>query len=680
MVYSSYLPSPTITRFSEPPGVSRLTDSRDPIPLSTRGRSYEPIESQSLDKVLKRKRDKSASPGLGRASRRGILYPIHRQLTSPPASPKEPEDHVVAILESFNNHPRDRPPDDNWVTVGCERRPGCDNEPQSTSDNIEGIASSFSDYLHRSIRTPESDVISSLTDSEVTDADKAHLDQSTCDNNTGPNGWLKHSFEEDQLDPKDTIAPNWNYTNKHRAWLLNDNQDGTLSVLEERDGSELKIPAEVVSRRPLNHNEPPMVNACLPPSKLKLLETLPHLAPANYHSNGTNRYQQSSTLSPVSLDSVLGNRRSMALWKYIQDRVVIMPLPPISQLDHVPELIRCLSRVRELELNHNMRFPFGEATERDIAAMIIQVSGTKPSRECSACKVEKGPFRGCYTVPAHAPVALRQSILCCANCYYEYDQAGCDLKQWLVKKYPELESIQDSQEVSEPSMAESSVPSRTKLPERRSLRNVLKASKRTSPPRYSFPTPVKPSPKKGPKNSDQSNTPKSTRADNKVTTRVNRRPLSPSPEAEDTSQSAPNVDTSLASEKSSFLDAAQILKVETWEVAPGRIRNEGGDAIDNFAFSNAYLAQNRAVRIGRDVSFQVVTVKPGMIHTWEATPRELRLISIASGKLQVRIHNKEFLIGTNGMVRIRAGVGCTVSNWLYVDAVVHVTVVPSDLC
>lgn len=57
----------------------------------------------------------------------------------------------------------------------------------------------------------------------------------------------------------------------------------------------------------------------------------------------------------------------------------------------------------------------------------------------------------------------------------------------------------------------------------------------------------------------------------------------------------------------------------------------------------------------------------------------VRLCSVASGKLQVKMHGQEFSIGSNGMVMIRPGADCTVINKLYMDAVVHVTIVPSDL-
>ncbi|KAI0385699.1 hypothetical protein F5Y04DRAFT_291152 [Hypomontagnella monticulosa] len=126
-------------------------------------------------------------------------------------------------------------------------------------------------------------------------------------------------------------------------------------------------------------------------------------------------------------------------------------------------------------------------------------------------------------------------------------------------------------------------------------------------------------------------------------------------------------------------DPAQFLKLETWEIAPGRIRDEQSNTTNIVAFSNAYLAQNQAIRISRDVSFQVITVKPGTVHTWSASANKFQLCSVASGKLDVKIQGQEFTIGANGMIQIRPGVDCTVINRLYIDAMVHVTVMPRDL-
>ncbi|KAI1799586.1 hypothetical protein F4811DRAFT_565439 [Daldinia bambusicola] len=153
------------------------------------------------------------------------------------------------------------------------------------------------------------------------------------------------------------------------------------------------------------------------------------------------------------------------------------------------------------------------------------------------------------------------------------------------------------------------------------------------------------------------------------------------------SQSGPSHQQSLISNtqnnvgmaSTSTATSAQMLGLEAWEIAPGRIRDEESDSVDDFAFSNSYMAQTQAVRIGHNVSFQVITIKSGTVHYWGSCSNKVRICSVASGKLQISIHHQEFSIGINGMVRIRPGVACTAVNKLYMDATVHVTTVPDDL-
>ncbi|KAI1134088.1 hypothetical protein F5Y05DRAFT_422982 [Hypoxylon sp. FL0543] len=237
--------------------------------------------------------------------------------------------------------------------------------------------------------------------------------------------------------------------------------------------------------------------------------------------------------------------------------------------------------------------------------------------------------------------------------------------QWSLETYPELTGIARDPQGSPKrpaARAQRGLPGESNLPDRRSLRNILKQTAIDHDMRE---TVVQT---------------QSTRKKRKEIVRSNNRQRPSPPSGPGTPpKEGPGKINSPAGRSTSTVDAAQILELETWEVAPGRIRDEEKDAIDNFAFSNTYLAQNHAVRISRDVSFQVITIKPGTVHEWQACAKSFRLCSVASGKLQVTIHNQQFPIGPNGMIMIRPGAGCTVMNRLYVDATVHVTVVPSDL-
>ncbi|KAI0104082.1 hypothetical protein F4776DRAFT_668843 [Hypoxylon sp. NC0597] len=443
------------------------------------------------------------------------------------------------------------------------------------------------------------------------------------------------------------------------------------------------IPSVMVSDRPLDLNESPMVepshthyegvqfDTCIPPKV------------DSYESSESVGSQQFRVQSPVPSLRVLRPRRGetgMALWKYIQNYLVRTPLSPVPQHGHVEELLRHLTRVRDVEFNPHTQTPFNETRDEDISAMIIQVAGRKANTPCDRCKEEQGPFRGCYVIPTDVPLHLRQSFLSCANCHYNSQQACCNIVPWSLKAYPELAIVHPLRETPKQLSCQPKrcLPRDTKLPERRSLRIILKQTA----PDYST-----------------RSTPSRTQAARKQSKKIARsyhvqRP-SPPPDTSDemerdqSSQNSQNSDSSRtsatdglsapASEIAGDFNPARVLELETWEIAPGRVRDEEKDTIDNIAFSNAYLTQNHAVRISRDVSFQVITIKPGTVYEWQACTRSLRLCSVASGKLQVKMHNQDFLMGPNGMIRIRPGAGCVVMNRLYVDAMVHVTIVPSDL-
>ncbi|KAI1074545.1 hypothetical protein F5B20DRAFT_433501 [Whalleya microplaca] len=477
------------------------------------------------------------------------------------------------------------------------------------------------------------------------------------------------------------------FNRAHRGWLVNDNGDGTLSLVRKQEGSG-QLSATVISKNPLDPNEPPMPEPSIPVHKLaKLMNTATsseavrnETRSAETSGEGLVRSSNLSRLKDqephvvgqampstytVSTTHVHLGKEQRALWHYIQQRLVHTPLSPIPYRGHVPELLQ-LRRVRNVEFNPQAPFRYSEARPQDIAAMILQVVGIKAEQPCQRCVIGKGPFLGCYILPPDAPLGLRQSVLACANCFYKCNQTYCDHKRWALEKYPELSGVQVPQQKHIQSSAQST-PRRSaaleKQPERRSDRIVIKESTMTA-----------------------SQASGSVRQGERVA--EDKRDLSVSkssaPNAKERRQPAREsfinqVDT-FSIGQTSTVNPAQMLELETWEVAPGRIRDEDSGAIDNFAFSNAYLAQNQAVKISRDIAFQVITIKPGTVHSWEASTDKLRLCSVASGKLQVKIHGQEFLMGPNGMFRIKPRVDCTAMNKLYIDATVHVTVMPGDLC
>ncbi|KAK4153641.1 hypothetical protein C8A00DRAFT_15131 [Chaetomidium leptoderma] len=115
-----------------------------------------------------------------------------------------------------------------------------------------------------------------------------------------------------------------------------------------------------------------------------------------------------------------------------------------------------------------------------------------------------------------------------------------------------------------------------------------------------------------------------------------------------------------------------------WEIAPGRIRVGTGEDTENIAFSSSYLAQGRAVPVTDGTAFQVVEIQPGGSLRWSAEESRTRLCSVARGIIRVKLPEKEFPIGPNGMWMVKQGVACTVVNPFYLGATVHVTTIEGD--
>jgi hypothetical protein len=98
--------------------------------------------------------------------------------------------------------------------------------------------------------------------------------------------------------------------------------------------------------------------------------------------------------------------------------------------------------------------------------------------------------------------------------------------------------------------------------------------------------------------------------------------------------------------------------------------------VADVGFSSAYLNHSEEVSVYPGIGFHIVVLKPGLTHRWQANKEKLRLCSIASGKVQVRIEGSaDFHLGPNGMFTINPGVACVVNNRQYVDATIHVCVV-----
>ncbi|KAK1834260.1 hypothetical protein QBC39DRAFT_252901 [Podospora conica] len=218
------------------------------------------------------------------------------------------------------------------------------------------------------------------------------------------------------------------FVNLHRAALLHDNEDGTLSFrgLYHPRIKGVKLPALVVSKGPPDPSEPGPV----PPSMVAN-EALSRIIP--------------QTGMPVAMNSPVANPTKTSegplrgdwktLWNYIRPFMVdhTGEIPP--QDGWVSHLIT-LPRVRDIEWNTPWIFthPFRDSKPRDISAVIIQVTGELAPVPCAKCARGKGPFKGCIMISSKAQYPPLQRVLACANCFYHYGQTFCSHKAWGLKR------------------------------------------------------------------------------------------------------------------------------------------------------------------------------------------------------------------------------------------------------
>ncbi|KAI9898721.1 hypothetical protein N3K66_007081 [Trichothecium roseum] len=109
------------------------------------------------------------------------------------------------------------------------------------------------------------------------------------------------------------------------------------------------------------------------------------------------------------------------------------------------------------------------------------------------------------------------------------------------------------------------------------------------------------------------------------------------------------------------------LEMEDWEFAPGRVEERG----ESWAFSGPYLTTQEPIQMTDETSFNVMHVRPGAtIHLQKQADR-LRCVSVAAGKIKVKKGSQECFIGPHGAFKVLPGETCVIENRFYIEAWVH---------
>ncbi|RYP34807.1 hypothetical protein DL766_002797 [Monosporascus sp. MC13-8B] len=114
-----------------------------------------------------------------------------------------------------------------------------------------------------------------------------------------------------------------------------------------------------------------------------------------------------------------------------------------------------------------------------------------------------------------------------------------------------------------------------------------------------------------------------------------------------------------------------VLELEDWEIAPGRVRS----GKHNIAFSTAHLRTAKPVPVHPGIGFHIVTLHPGTTFGLEPLSDKIRIVSIAKGKVRLRISDAdgvELTVNADGAVKVPPDTACVLENRLSTGATLHV--------
>ncbi|KAB5513092.1 hypothetical protein GE09DRAFT_637720 [Coniochaeta sp. 2T2.1] len=466
----------------------------------------------------------------------------------------------------------------------------------------------------------------------------------------------------------------------HYARVLNDNLDGTFSILGLYDdprlgigGSYLKDPPSVpyvASQKA----EAPVV----PLMQLKSTRSSIPVKPGAIQAYEVNESDWEDEV-PRHLPE---EEASKSMWEYVKPHLT--KFSSIPDRGWVKELLP-LPRIRDLQWNPHRKSEYYESHPRDISCLIIQVTGEKAPNPCTHCASGKGPFDGCVVIPRDAPPEVRARVVSCANCCYHNGQNTCSIINWTVDReqppFPGYRGRGGVNGTKGASTGKKPAPSN-----RHSSTDTLEldtaagavSSLRTSGAATTTTTAV-PEPQPRPNSPSQTSGP----AGSRHAVEIKRpRPLvrrAEPPEIPDIRQPS----------------AERHLEMEDWEIAPGRIRYGPGrpdgrahpsytascqleptlTSIPDLAFSKNYLLGG-PVNIHNEVQVQVEVISSARKRRFEPMDGKLRSCSIMVGKLIVTVDgHPEVTVGEHGQFTIRPGYGVTLQNKLYGDVVLQITTV-----
>ncbi|KAH8905762.1 hypothetical protein BR93DRAFT_699581 [Coniochaeta sp. PMI_546] len=478
----------------------------------------------------------------------------------------------------------------------------------------------------------------------------------------------------------------------HKGCHLNDNLDGTLSLLAtfedtahlvDQGTSPLKdVLPVIMSRHALPLDESPLLLPQMPyfpPGQdpkngiakwisvpVRMQSTKPPFAQCKKTTSVRTRGFIRSTTSPDVLGSV---------WEYI--RQFLDHTTPFHDDDILRELL-LLPRARDLHWKPASKHGIAIRNDRDLLSLVIQVTGEEAETPCSGCRGGLGPYAGCIVISSAARAETVHSRWQCANCVYEGCRVvTCSIKDWSRSRMGAVPSAVGSHSCTprpKPKLDTNKqrgnpASKRVVTPRKLGASNgrILRSSTRA--PQGSALSGTGPR-RGGPRRASISIRREKPACDGDVflDNRVGSKAMKT---ADDTR--APPPDQFFSGQ----ISQPAILTMEEWEMAPGRIHKMGPEGSDNIALSRAYLSSTQAARVTDTLSVRVRTLTPGAAMHLHLEPDadKTRLCILIAGQVHVKMDGDvDFIIGPGGLFVVKPGVAARVQNRLFMDCALHVVV------
>jgi hypothetical protein len=240
------------------------------------------------------------------------------------------------------------------------------------------------------------------------------------------------------------------FTNAHRGQLLNDNQDGTLTIVgqyaQRGPGNgklktgRVKVPL-VVSADPLPSDAPALL---LPSHSRKHREILRRQKKRHEIGSPPKRFRPELSVNGTPATARVGSSvcftslprqtqpsplplpaQASKLWSAIEPYATAANITPDQ-----PEIQSLISLRQQRGVYLRQTITVG-TNLKEIVAMLVQMTGITSPNACANCRRQSGPFVSCVVMDPEtgsaAQALFRKGRTACANCLY-HAPSGCSLR------------------------------------------------------------------------------------------------------------------------------------------------------------------------------------------------------------------------------------------------------------